>query len=226
MLLFQSALPARGGTTLPRLVLHSSLFQSTLPVWGGAAPDNQHRKGGRFQSTLPARGGTAKVHKNSFLFHALLTNSLAFFVTTSCFLGENQKNRRRICQNLSAKVSGKSWALPLRTGLDHQGPAGIVAGFHPIVGDLFRIVVSQIIDPQAVLFPVHNGHKFCLQSPQNTTLHRSRHTYSPEMNHSQASTEICPVPTLAISSMWQNFFESPLLYSANFANHSFRTLLR
>ena len=118
---------------------------------------------------------------------------------------------------------------PPRVGRDFSKigtTAGIVAGFHPIVGDLFRIVVSQIIDPQAVLLPVHNGHKFCLQSPQNTTLHRSRHTYSPEMNHSQASTEICPVPTLAISSMWQNFFESPLLYSANFANHSFRTLLR
>lgn len=118
---------------------------------------------------------------------------------------------------------------PPREGRDFSKigtTAGIVAGFHPIVGDLFRIVVSQIIDPQAVLFPVHNGHKFCLQGTQTTTLHRSRHTYSPEMNHSQASTEICPVPTPAISNMWQNFFESPLLYSANFANHSFRTLLR
>ena len=118
---------------------------------------------------------------------------------------------------------------PPREGRDFSKigtTAGIVAGFHPMVGNLFPIVVSQIIDPQAVLLPVHNGHKFCLQSPQNTTLHRSRHTYSPEMNHSQASTEICPVPTPAISSMWQNFFESPLLYSANFANHSFRTLLR
>lgn len=179
-----------------------------------------------FQSTLPVWGGTAKVHKNPLLFHALSTNSLAFFVTTSCFLGENQKTGGEFVKISVRRSQGNPGRFPPRTGLDHQSPAGIVAGFHPIVGDLFRIVVSQIIDPQAVLLPVHNGHKFCLQGPQNTTLHRSRHTYSPEMNHSQASTEICPVPTLAISSMWQNFFESPLLYSANFANHSFRTLLR
>lgn len=195
-------------------------------MWGGTgaqAPNCLCRR--NFNPPSPCGEGRQKYTK-IFSHFMHFRQILSHFLPPHPVFWERIKNRRRISQNFSAKVSGKSWALPPRTGLDHQGPAGIVAGFHPIVGDLFRIVVSQIIDPQAVLFPVHNGHKFCLQGPQNTTLHRSRHTYSPEMNHSQASTEICPVPTLAISSMWQNFFESPLLYSANFANHSFRTLLR
>ena len=174
----------------------------------------------------PRMGRDSKSTQKFFSISCTFDKLSRIFRHHILFSGRESKNRRKICQNLSAKVSGKSWALSPRTGLYHQGPAGIVAGFHPIMGDLFPIVVSQIIDPQAVLLPVHNGHKFCLQGTQNTTFHRSRHTYSPEMNHSQASTEICPVPTLAISSMWQNFFESPLLYSANFANHSFRTLLR
>ena len=202
------------------------LFQSTLPVWRGTQGGDHGRRITHISIHPPRVGRDSKSTQKSFSISCTFDKFSRIFRHHILFSGRKSKNRRRICQNLSAKVSGKSWALPPRTGLDHQGPAGIVAGFHPIVGDLFRIVVSQIINPQAVLLPVHNGHKFCLQSPQNTTLHRSRHTYSPEMNHSQASTEICPVPTPAISSMWQNFFESPLLYSANFANHSFRTLLR
>ena len=66
-----------------------------------------------FQSTLPVWGGTAKVHKNSFLFHALLTNSLAFFVTTSCFLGENQKTGDEFVKISVRRSQGNPGRFPL-----------------------------------------------------------------------------------------------------------------
>ncbi len=67
----------------------------------------------RFQSTLPVWGGTAKVHKNPFLFHALLTNSLAFFVTTSCFLGENQKTGGEFLKISVRRSQGNPGRFPL-----------------------------------------------------------------------------------------------------------------
>ena len=66
-----------------------------------------------FQSTLPVWGETAKVHKNSFLFHALSTNSLAFFVTTSCFLGENQKTGGEFVKISVRRSRGNPGRFPL-----------------------------------------------------------------------------------------------------------------
>ena len=40
-----------------------TIFQSTLPAWGGTNPKHLANRAFRFQSTLPAWGGTAKVHK-------------------------------------------------------------------------------------------------------------------------------------------------------------------
>lgn len=136
-----------------------------LPVKGGGTHFPALTQHGVVISIHPPRvGRDSKSTQKSFSISCTFDKLSRIFRHHILFSGRESKNRRRICQNISAKVSGKSWALPPRTGLYHQGPAGIIAGFHPIVGDLFRIVVSQIIDPQAVFLPVHNGHKFCLSS--------------------------------------------------------------
>ena len=88
-------------------------FQSTLPVGGGTPRATLGTWMRRFQSTLPVGGGTAKVHKNSFLFHALPTNSLAFFVTTSCFLGENQKTGGEFLKISVRRSQGNPGRFPL-----------------------------------------------------------------------------------------------------------------
>ena len=94
--------------------LEMIVFQSTLPVWGGTfGPYSIRIDESVFQSTLPVWGGTAKVHKNSFLFHALSTNSLAFFVTTSCFLGENQKTGGEFVKTSVRRSQGNPGRFPL-----------------------------------------------------------------------------------------------------------------
>ena len=66
-----------------------------------------------FNPPSPWGGGTAKVHKNPFLFHALLTNSLAFFVTASCFLGENQKTGGEFVKISVRRSQGNPGRFPL-----------------------------------------------------------------------------------------------------------------
>ena len=122
-------------------------FQSTLPVWGGTsggALESGHcggfnppspcgeghpcrrgwRAGHEFQSTLPVWGGTAKVHKNSFRFHALSTNSLAFFVITSCFPGENQKTGGKFVKISVRRSQGNPGRFPLAPVYTIRVPPG------------------------------------------------------------------------------------------------------
>ena len=95
-------------------VLPTSKISIHPPREGRDSKNNQEPENdGRFQSTLPVRGGTAKVHKNSFLFHALLTNPLAFFVTTSCLLGENQKTGGEFLKISVRRSQGNPGRFPL-----------------------------------------------------------------------------------------------------------------
>ena len=80
--------------------------------------------------------------------------------------GREAEKQAAFSQKTGAKVPGRIWALPLRTRLDQQGAAGIVAGFCTVVGNLFRVVVAQVIDAQAVLFLVHDGYQLGFQGPQ------------------------------------------------------------
>lgn len=49
---------------------------------------------------------------------------------------------------------------------DDQGAAGVVAGFGAVVGNLFGIVVAQVVDAQAVLFLVHDLGELGFQYPK------------------------------------------------------------
>ena len=145
---FQSTLPVWGGTSVALGKVLPVLFQSTLPVWGGTghtvrsleahiisihpprvgrdlASRNATASSSRFQSTLPVWGGTAKMHKNSFLFHALSTNSLAFFVTTSCFLGENQKAGGKFVKISVRRSQGNPGCSPLAPVYTIRVPPGL-----------------------------------------------------------------------------------------------------
>ena len=89
------------------------------PMWSRWCPAR-----GAFQSTLPVWGGTAKVHKNSFRFHALSTNSLAFFVITSCFPGENQKTGGKFVKISVRRSQGNPGCFPLAPVYTIRVPPG------------------------------------------------------------------------------------------------------
>lgn len=73
----------------------------------------------------------------------------------------------------SATVPANLWEPSGRTGSDDQGAGGVVAGLGAVVGDFFRVVVSQIVDAQAVLFRVHDGQKLCFQGAQLGSVHQA-----------------------------------------------------
>ena len=56
--LFQSTLPARGATGVPKCMMYRYAFQSTLPARGATWTTLSISPRRRFQSTLPARGAT------------------------------------------------------------------------------------------------------------------------------------------------------------------------
>ena len=57
-LAFQSTLPARGATGVPKCMMYRYAFQSTLPARGATWTTLSISPRRRFQSTLPARGAT------------------------------------------------------------------------------------------------------------------------------------------------------------------------
>ena len=139
---FNPPSPQGEGLVMVRSQEATFRFQSTLPARGGTVVDGTLQSGFDISIHPPRKGRDSKSTQKSFSISCTFYKFSRIFRHHILFSGRESKNRRRISQNLSAKVSGKSWALPPRTGLDHQSPAGIVAGFHPIVGDLFRVVVS------------------------------------------------------------------------------------
>ena len=58
--LFQSTLPARGATGVPKCMMYRYAFQSTLPARGATWTTLSISPRRRFQSTLPARGATLR----------------------------------------------------------------------------------------------------------------------------------------------------------------------
>ena len=56
---FQSTLPARGATVVPKTIDEKVIFQSTLPARGATTALEAAERLGLFQSTLPARGATS-----------------------------------------------------------------------------------------------------------------------------------------------------------------------
>ena len=106
--------PPRVGRDNPVDVINivTSAFQSTLPMRGGTVLLPAGLQESPISIHPPRVGRDSKSTQKSFSISCTFDKFSRIFRHHILFSGRESKNRRRICQNLSAKVSGKSWALP------------------------------------------------------------------------------------------------------------------